>query len=38
VASAEDVAETIFFLAAQDRLMTGEIVNLTCGVHLLGDA
>jgi 3-oxoacyl-[acyl-carrier protein] reductase len=38
VASAEDVAETVFFLAAQDRLMTGEIVNLTCGVHLLGDA
>jgi 3-oxoacyl-[acyl-carrier protein] reductase len=38
VALAEDVAETVFFLAAQDRLMTGEIVNLTCGVHLLGDA
>lgn len=38
VASAEEVAETIFFLSAQDRLMTGEIINLTCGVHLLGDA
>jgi 3-oxoacyl-[acyl-carrier protein] reductase len=38
VAQASDVAETIFFLAAQDKLMTGEIVNLTCGVHLLGDA
>jgi 3-oxoacyl-[acyl-carrier protein] reductase len=38
VASAEEVAETIYFLSAQDKLMTGEIVNLTCGVHLLGDA
>jgi 3-oxoacyl-[acyl-carrier protein] reductase len=38
VAQASEVAETIFFLAATDTLMTGEIVNLTCGVHLLGDA